>query len=89
LIRYDQPAGRNAGGLFLSGGGLLDLRADRLMYSFNRSQRADVDEGLSNAEVDPVREAGFGGGSLAPGFKYENGPGGMPGPFLHFEDDKS
>jgi hypothetical protein len=28
------------------------------------SQRALVDEGLSNAEVDPVREAGFRGGSL-------------------------
>ena len=38
------------------------------MCRFNRSQRAAVDEGLSNAEVDPVREAGLGGGSLAPGF---------------------
>jgi hypothetical protein len=55
------------------------------MYRFSRSQRADVGEALSNAEVDPVREAGFGGGSLAPGFEYENGPG-MPGPFLDFED---
>ena len=35
------------------------------MCRFNRSQRAAVDEGLSNAEVDPDREAGLAGGSLA------------------------
>jgi hypothetical protein len=76
-----QPVGRDVGGLIYSGGASLDLRGQRRMDRFARSQRADVDEGLSNAEVDPVREAGLGGGSLAIGFEYKNGPGECRGRF--------
>jgi hypothetical protein len=52
-------------------GASLDLHGRRPMYRFNRSQRTVGDEGLSNAEVDPVREAGLGDGSLATGYEYE------------------
>jgi hypothetical protein len=51
------------------------------MCRFSLVSDPALTKGLSNAEVDPVREAGLGGGSLATGLEYESGPGECRGRF--------